>query len=61
MNFLEAVRLAVRGKKVRRKNWSNDGYIHVVWDSLRTHKNSAFNPWIESILANDWEVAQEAE
>jgi hypothetical protein len=57
MNFVEVVRLAARGKKIRRKNWSREFYVYA-GGSLRISDGRDYKPWIESILAEDWEVVE---
>ena len=67
MNFIEAVRLAKEGKKIRRPTWKKDEwYISVMggiydnelcWTTLKD-RTVRYMPMVESILANDWEVVE---
>lgn len=62
MNFIEAVRLAEKGKKIKRMDWTNNDYLialnfTLVWGTILG--NPPYNDILESFLANDWEIYEE--
>jgi len=64
MTFLEAFRMAVVGKRIRRELWhplayltANDAGYLMAWPDLY-HWSGPFNPNIDDVEANDW-IAEE--
>jgi len=54
MNFIEAVKEAAKGKKIKRKRWDNNNHeIYITSD----HPLSSLI--IEDLMANDWEVMED--
>lgn len=63
MNFIEAVRLAKRNKKIRKVGWDEDEYITVngcklMWAPDDTNISSEYTIDMNSLL-QDWEIYEE--
>lgn len=54
MNFIEAVKAAQKGKKIKRKRWDNNNHEFYI---TADHPLSSLT--IEDLMTNDWEVIDE--
>lgn len=54
MNFIDAVKAAQKGKKIKRRRWDNNNHeVYITAD----HPLSSLI--IEDLMANDWEVMED--
>ncbi len=57
INFNEVLKILIEGKKVRRKNWNENDFIHIVNDQIVNRKNiPSYLSYISTLTANDWEI-----
>lgn len=69
MNIIEAAKLAIDGKKIRRKNWpTKDKLIKIIEEDILAWPLGEsspiayfihFTPKTDDILTNDWEIYEE--
>lgn len=62
MDFPDAIRKVIEGKKIARISWANDDYGFVKDDFLSIFTKGAFHTWLVSqgdLEAEDWFVVKE--
>lgn len=59
MNFIEAVKFAKIGKKIRNSNWDKGYYIWMQSDYFFNPSNEKYFPNLNSILETNWDIYEE--
>lgn len=59
MNIIEAIKQMKKGKKIKRKNWLKDDYLHIEDKTIKDDGGNIYHLAVYELTATNWEVCAE--